>query len=90
LAQIGKGLREMGVQFVPSVTNFILVEVGEGADALAEEMLKLGVIVRPMVWMGFPEAIRVSVGRAEENDAFLHALGQLQSRMASVVRIREK
>src|SRR5487761_19012 len=46
LAQIGKGLREMGVKFVPSVTNFILVEVGEGADALAEEMLKWGVIVR--------------------------------------------
>ena len=78
LAQIEKGLREMGVKFVPSVTNFILVEVGGNADALAEEMLKLGVIVRPMAWMGFPEAIRVSVGTPEENDAFLRALAKLQ------------
>lgn len=83
LAQIGNGLREMGVKFVPSVTNFILVEVGEGADALAEEMLKLGVIVRPMAWMGFPKAIRVSVGMPEENDAFLCALGQLQTDYAT-------
>jgi len=57
------------------------VEVGDGADALADEMLKLGVIVRPMAWMGFPEAIRVSVGTAEENDAFLRALGQMQGRV---------
>jgi len=86
LAQIEKGLREMGVRFVPSVTNFILVEVGEGADALAEEMLKLGVIVRPMGWMGFPEAIRASVGTREENDAFLRALGQLQTSAGSPKR----
>ena len=64
----------MGVKFVPSVTNFILVEVGGNADALAEEMLKLGVIVRPMAWMGF----RVSVGMPQENDAFLRALAKLQ------------
>jgi histidinol-phosphate aminotransferase len=64
------------------VANFILVEVGEGADALAEEMLKLGVIVRPMGWMGFPEAIRVSVGTTEENDAFLRALAQLRRQVA--------
>jgi histidinol-phosphate aminotransferase len=83
LAQIEKGLREVGVKFVPSVTNFVLVEVGAGADALAEEMLKLGVIVRPMAWMGFPDAIRVSVGTVEENDAFLRVLGQLQRQVAS-------
>jgi histidinol-phosphate aminotransferase len=82
LVQLGKGLRQMGVKFVPSVANFILVEVGEGADALAEEMLKLGVIVRPMGWMGFPEAIRVSVGTTEENDAFLRALAQLRRQVA--------
>src|SRR5487761_289785 len=86
LAQLGTGLREIGVTFVPSVTNFILVEVGRGADALAKEMMKLGVIVRPMGWMGFPDAIRVSVGTTEENDAFLRALGQLQAVSANAKR----
>lgn len=86
LAQLETGLHEMGVKFVPSVANFILVEVGRGADALATEMMKLGVIVRPMGWMGFPDAIRVSVGTAEENDAFLRTLGQLQTGAGSAKR----
>ncbi|MGC1935025.1 MAG: histidinol-phosphate transaminase [Candidatus Acidiferrales bacterium] len=79
LAQLEGGLRELGVKFVPSVTNFILVEVGGGGDALAQEMLKLGVIVRPMAWMGFPDAIRVSVGTAEENDKFLRVLSEARA-----------
>ncbi|MHB8527375.1 MAG: aminotransferase class I/II-fold pyridoxal phosphate-dependent enzyme, partial [Candidatus Acidiferrales bacterium] len=80
------GLREMGVKFVPSVANFILVQVGGNGDALAEEMTKLGVIVRPMGWMGFPDAIRVSVGTTEENDVFLRALEQLQAAAGNATR----
>ncbi|MHB8755491.1 MAG: histidinol-phosphate transaminase [Candidatus Acidiferrales bacterium] len=86
LAQLGTGLREMGVKFVPSVANFILVQVGGNGDALAEEMTKLGVIVRPMGWMGFPDAIRVSVGTTEENDVFLRALEQLQAAAGNAKR----
>ncbi|HEV2288079.1 MAG TPA: histidinol-phosphate transaminase [Candidatus Acidoferrales bacterium] len=78
LEQLENGMRALGVKFVPSVANFILVEVGGNADALAQEMLKLGVIVRPMAWMGFPNAIRVSVGTAEENDKFLRALSEVR------------
>lgn len=74
LKQLENGLREMAVKFAPSVTNFVLVEVGGDADALAEELLRAGVIVRPMAWMGFPHAIRVTVGTREENDKFLSAL----------------
>jgi len=79
LRQIANGLREMTVKFAPSVTNFVLVEVGGDADALAAELLKLGVIVRPMAWMGFPHAIRVTVGTREDNEKFLSALQQLKS-----------
>jgi histidinol-phosphate/aromatic aminotransferase/cobyric acid decarboxylase-like protein len=43
-------------------------------------LLHEGVIVRPLGWMGFPEAIRVSVGIASENDKLLgvlpHVLGK--------------
>lgn len=78
LKQIENGLREMGVKFAPSVTNFVLVEVGGDADALAAELLKLGVIVRPMAWMGFPHAIRVTVGMRDENEKFLNALQQVK------------
>lgn len=76
LAQLSAGLKSMGIRFVPSVTNFVLVEFGRDAEPVSEELLRLGVIVRPMRWMGLPTAIRVSVGTREENDKFLGALGE--------------
>lgn len=74
LAQIASGLQKMGIQFVPSFANFVLVEFGRDAEPISEELLTRGVIVRPMRWMGLPTAIRVSVGTREENDRFLAAL----------------
>jgi histidinol-phosphate aminotransferase len=64
---------------VPSFGNFLLVELGADAEPVADELLKLGVIVRPMRWMGFPGALRVTVGTREENEKFLHALAQVRS-----------
>jgi histidinol-phosphate aminotransferase len=74
LTQLCEGLKKLGVQFVPSVANFVLAEFGYKTEGLAEALLKHGVIVRPMSWMGFPNAIRVSVGTASENEKFLQAL----------------
>jgi len=79
LAQLGAGLKKLGVHFIPSVANFILVNFSCDADPLAAELLKRGVIVRPMRWMGFPDSIRVSVGAYAENEKFLHALSELLS-----------
>ena len=78
LRQLTAGLAEMGARFVPSVANFQFIEAPEGGQKLYEELLRRGVIVRPMAWMGFPNAIRVSVGRAEENELFLNALGEIR------------
>ena len=75
LEQLSSGLRQMGVRFIPSAANFLLVELGSEAQAVADELLRRGVIVRPMRWMGFPQAMRVTVGRHEENEKFLAALG---------------
>ncbi len=77
LRQLGEGLGSLGVRCVPSVGNFLLVELGSDAQPAADELLKLGVIVRPMRWMGFPNAIRVTVGTQEENQKFLGALAQV-------------
>ena len=77
LTQLGQGLALLGVTFVPSVANFVFVELGSGGEARADELLRLGVIVRPLAWMGFPQAIRITVGSREENEKFLQALAQL-------------
>lgn len=73
LEQIEKGLAELGLRPVPSVTNFVLLDLGLDAKKFSDELLKLGVIVRPMGWMGLPTAVRVTIGTREENEKFLRA-----------------
>lgn len=74
--QIEDSLTEMGVKYVPSSTNFVFVETDGDGGALAAELLRQGVIVRPMGWMGFPRAIRVTVGLDAENQNFLQAFAR--------------
>jgi histidinol-phosphate aminotransferase len=83
LAQLAAGLKELGVRCVPSVANFILAEFAYDTELLSEELTKHGVIVRPMRWMGFPQAIRVSVGTRAENEKFLSALADLHASFAA-------
>jgi histidinol-phosphate aminotransferase len=82
LQQLASGMKELGVHCVPSVANFILAEFGYDTEPLSEELTKHGVIVRPMRWMGFPQAIRVSVGTRAENDKFLSALADFDASSA--------
>ena len=65
--------RRLGLDFVPSQANFVLVRVGDGA-AVYERLLRRGVIVRPVAGYGFPEHVRVTVGTGEENRRFVAAL----------------
>jgi histidinol-phosphate aminotransferase len=82
-ARLSKGMGELGLRFVRSHTNFIFIEVGPEAQVISDELLHAGVIVRPLGWMGFPEAIRVSVGVAHENDKFLPAMADVLAKRAS-------
>jgi histidinol-phosphate aminotransferase len=67
-------IRGLGLDFVPSAANFILVRVGQGARVYGA-LLRRGVIVRPMEVYGFPDYVRVTVGLREENRRFIEALG---------------
>jgi histidinol-phosphate aminotransferase len=68
------GLRGLGLLPVPSETNFLFIPIGSHAKSLCDELLLEGVIVRPLGWMGFPEAIRISVGSPAENTKLLAAM----------------
>jgi histidinol-phosphate aminotransferase len=82
-AQLDSVLREHGLDPAgPALGNFLYAEVGDGR-ALFEELLRQGVIVRPLAGFGAPEAIRVSVGTAEENAIFAAALGRVLSGVSS-------
>ncbi len=81
--RLTEGLAKLGYQPVASEANFVFITVGPEAKALSEELLHLGVIVRPLGWMGFPEAMRISVGTAEENEKCLAAMAQAVLRRAA-------
>jgi histidinol-phosphate aminotransferase len=70
-------LRARGVRFVPSVANFLLIEVGEGAAAINESLLRAGLIVRPVGGYGLPRHLRVTVSLPAHNDRFLLELQRL-------------
>ena len=72
-------LRKLGLSPVPSETNFLFIPVGPNAKSLSDELLREGVIVRPLAWMGFPEAIRISIGNPAENTKLLAALARTLS-----------
>jgi len=76
-------LRNLGFAPVPSETNFLFVPIGPNSKSLCDELLHEGVIVRPMGWMGFPEAIRISVGSPAENSKLILALATTQLRLRS-------
>ncbi len=76
LRQLEQGCRALGVDWVPSCANFLLVRVGPGRDVF-ERLRRLKVIVRPMDGYGLPEYVRVTVGTRAENERFLAALGVL-------------
>ncbi|HVN36135.1 MAG TPA: histidinol-phosphate transaminase [Casimicrobiaceae bacterium] len=73
MQQLTEGLRALGVHYVPSHANFLLVRVGDGA-AVYQRLLGQGVIVRPVAGYGLPEFLRVTVGLAAENRRFLDAM----------------
>ena len=80
--RLSEGLTKLGLRPVPSETNFVFMNVGPEAKEICEELLHAGVIVRPLGWMGFPEAIRISVGTAEENGKCLAAMADVLAKRA--------
>jgi histidinol-phosphate aminotransferase len=70
-----KAFRKLGLEFIPSSANFILVRVGDG-QRVFNEMQKLGVIVRPMGGYQLGEWIRISIGTLKQNERCLDALKQ--------------
>lgn len=76
IAFLERELRRLGLGFVPTQANFILVEVGDGR-AVFERLMRRGVIVRPMDGYGFARHVRISVGLEEENRRLIEALSRV-------------
>jgi histidinol-phosphate aminotransferase len=64
----------LGLKYVPSRANFILVDVGRNAAEIYQKLLRQGVIVRPLTPFGLETALRITVGTPEENRKLMKAL----------------
>ncbi|MFP6625902.1 MAG: histidinol-phosphate transaminase [Deltaproteobacteria bacterium] len=74
-----QNFERLGLEYVPSQANFVLVEVGDG-DRVSSELLGLGVIVRPMQAYGMASKIRITFGTQSENRRCIEALADVTGR----------
>jgi len=69
-AELGK----LGLSYVKTEANFIFINLNDDADLIFMELMRRGVIVRPLTSFGMPGSIRVSIGNQEQNKKFIRVL----------------
>lgn len=74
MAWLAAEVEKLGCSALPSNTNFFLIDLHRDAGGVYESLLRKGVIIRPMAAYGYPEYIRITIGRRDENERFIKAL----------------
>ena len=67
----------LGLPFIPSQANFVLVNIGVDSQSVFNDLLRAGVIVRTGTPFGMPNWVRVTVGTREMNETFIAALKKI-------------
>ena len=70
-------IAKMGLKIYPSHANFILVDFGCAARNIYEELLKRGIIVRPLENYNLPNCLRITIGTQDENKRFVFELKEV-------------
>lgn len=66
-------LSQLKINYIPSIANFITLQVADGQHVYIE-LIKYGLIVKPLKLYGMPNHLRVTVGTAEQNECFLSSI----------------
>lgn len=74
MQDLGAFFTEYQLDYIPSMGNFITVNVGKSGDDVYQQLLLEGVIVRPITGYGLPQHLRISIGTEAENQRFKEAL----------------
>ena len=82
MAQLEQGFTQLGINWIPSVGNFISVDCGRDAAPVYAELLQKGVIVRPVANYLMPNHLRVTIGLPEENSRFLTAFTEVMKQQS--------
>lgn len=73
-AYLQQELDRLGLAYLPSMGNFLTVDMRRDAGPVYDALLRQGVIVRPVANYRMPEHLRVTVGTADQNRRFIQAL----------------
>lgn len=68
---------EWGLDYFPSQTNFILVNLKQDSDEVFKKLLSHGIIVRSGKALGHPGYQRITIGTTEQNDKILRVLEEI-------------
>ncbi|MFT6593244.1 MAG: histidinol-phosphate aminotransferase, partial [Zhongshania sp.] len=79
MRQLRAGFDALGLSYIPSVGNFVAMELPCDAMPVYQALLREGVIVRPVGVYQMPKHLRISIGLEHENARFLAALQKLIS-----------
>jgi histidinol-phosphate aminotransferase len=60
-------LGRLGLDYVPSHTNFVLVDTRRDCLEVFQRLLRRGLIVRPAKQYGLPTSVRITIGQHHEN-----------------------
>lgn len=71
---LAEEFKKLQLNYIPSLGNFITLDVRQNGVDIYQKLLYQGVIVRPLGAYGLPTHLRVTVGTTEENEKFLRAL----------------
>lgn len=66
LEQLRAQVTGPGIRVLPSLANFVLIDCGRPSAPLYDQLLRRGVIVRPMAAWGLPNYLRVSICKDDE------------------------
>lgn len=76
-AYLYQQVTEMGLSYIPTVANFMLIQVGKSSLEVEKELLQLGVAVKAGAPYGLEGYLRVTVGKPEDNEKFIACLKQV-------------
>jgi histidinol-phosphate aminotransferase len=83
IERLAREVKGPGVRVYPSLANFVLIDCGRPSTQIYDQLLRRGVIVRPMAAWGLPNHIRVSVARESEMSRVIAALIETMGTLAS-------
>ena len=81
LEMLSHGFAQLGLPVVPSIGNFVLVDLGRPSGPIYESLLREGIITRPVAHYGLPDHLRITVGLPEQNRRVLAVLGRIMGRV---------